>query len=82
MEAREELASTARRGFGASLLLALLAAALVTRSLRVALAATVCVAASALLFLGLQVTARDRERLGGTAWSGRLVGGAEAGGWG
>lgn len=54
MEAREELASTARRGFGASLLLALLAAALVTRSLRVALAATVCVAASALLFLGLQ----------------------------
>ena len=54
MEAREELASTARRGFGASLLLALLAAVLVTRSLRVALAATVCVAASALLFLGLQ----------------------------
>ncbi len=60
MEAREELGSTARRGFAASLLLALIAAALVTRSLRVALAATACVAASACCFLAVQVRRHHR----------------------
>ena len=58
-ETSAELAASARRGFGVSLLLAALAAAALTRSLRAALCAAATIGSSSIFFLAAQASSHE-----------------------